>query len=173
MLYKEKCKIMKKIISVAAGLLIGLLIFGAWLIYSPSSEAQKKYAVQWEYAAITFTAIPITAENQAVIVGVANVCYLQITGCQNEEIKAEVIYAKFIQDFRLENNGYTKSLAYNRAKDSAYTKAVAKLGLEGWEIIAAPPFSLDAYISDGQGSFSVVQGSKETKPNIYFKRLIQ
>lgn len=165
---------MKKTFSAAGvGLSFGLLVFVAWLVYSPSSEAQKKYAVRWEYAAITFTAIPVNTENQSVITAIANVCYLQTGGCLNEEVKAELIYAKFIQDFRLENTNYSKNLAYNRARDAAFSKAVAKLGLEGWEMIDTPPFAFDAYITDSQNSYTVVAGSKETKPNVYFKRAIQ
>ncbi len=164
---------MKKFILVSVGIFIGFLIFcaGAFVIFSPSS-AQKKYANQWEYAAITFTNIPANAENQAVITGAANVCYLQTNGCQNEEVKAELVYAKFLQDFRLENTGNSKSLAFNRAKELAYTKAVAKLGLEGWEIIGQPSVNFDSYI-DNQGTYVIGQTSKEVKPNIYFKRLIQ
>lgn len=164
---------MKKFIFVSIGIFVGLLIFcaSALLIFSPSS-AQKKYVNQWEYAAITFTNIPLNTENQAVITGAANVCYLQMNGCQNEEVKAELVYAKFLQDFRLENTSNSKSLAFNRAKELAYTKAVAKLGLEGWEIIGQPSVNFDSYV-DNQGAYIIGQTNKEVKPNIYFKRLIQ
>lgn len=164
---------MKKLIFAAAGLIIILSIICVWSIYSSSSSAQKKYVNQWEYAAITFTAIPANTENQAVIVGLTNVCYLQTGGCQNEEVKAELIYAKFIQDFRLENTSFAKSLAYNRARDLSYAKTVAKLGSEGWELIGQSPYNFDAFIPDGQGAYTIVQGTKETKPNIYFKRMVQ
>ncbi len=163
---------MNKTLFAAIGLLIGLSIFGISTIFSPSS-AQKKYVNQWEYAAITFTSIPYYSENQAVITGVANVCYLQQNGCRNEEAKAEVIYAKFLQDYRLENTNDSKNLAYSRAKELAYTKAFAKLGAEGWEVVGQPSVNFDIYISDNQGVYSIVQTNKEVKPNIYFKRLAQ
>ncbi len=165
---------MKKSIFVSIAMAFGLLIigFGAVSIFLPST-AQKKYAVQWEYAAINFTTNPFYAENQAVITGITNVCYLQTSGCQNEEIKAEVVFSKFIQDFRLENSNASKNLAFSRARELAFTKAVAKLGLEGWEIIGQPPVEFDAYISDNQGSFRIAQGNKEIKPNVYFKRQVQ
>jgi len=155
------------------GLFIGFLLFcaGALLMFPPSS-AQKKYAARWEYAAITFAYIPPNSENQSPIIGVANICFLQLNGCQNEEVKSELVYAKFLQEFRLENTINSKSLAYNRVKESAYTKAVAKLGLEGWEIIGQPPVNFDSYI-DNQGSYIIGQGNKELKPNVYFKRLLQ
>ena len=164
---------MKKFIIASAALFAGFLIFGAGAaqIFN-TSTAQKKYAQQWEYAAITAAYIPAAAENQATVTGVANVCFLQTSGCRDEEIKSELIYAKFLQDFKLENTGNSKSLAFNRAKELAYTKAVAKLGLEGWEIIGQPPVNFDVYI-DNQGAYSIAPGSKEVKPNVYFKRLIQ
>ncbi|HXG82955.1 MAG TPA: hypothetical protein VNI84_02915 [Pyrinomonadaceae bacterium] len=164
---------MKKFIFVFVGAFVGFLIFcaGALLIFSPSS-AQKKYVNRWEYAAITFTHIPLNSENQSPITGAANICFLQTNGCQNEEVKAELVYAKFLQDFRLENTSSSKNLAFNRAKELAYTKAVAKLGLEGWEIIDQPSVNFDSYI-DNQGTYIIGQGNKEPNPNIYFKRLIQ
>lgn len=164
---------MKKFIFVSISAFIGLLIFcaGAFLIFSPSS-AQKKYVNQWEYAAITFTHIPLNSEEQTPITGTANICFLKLNGCQNEEIKAEVVFAKFLQDFRLENTSASKNLAFNRARELAYTKAVAKLGLEGWEIIGQPSINFDSYI-DNQGSYIIGQTNKEPKPNIYFKRMVQ
>lgn len=160
---------MKKFILVSVGILV--LCVGAFLIFSPST-AQRRYVNQWEYAAITLTFIPLNTENQAVLTGAANVCYLQINGCRNEQVKSELVYAKFLQDFRLENTGNSKSLAFNRARELAYTKAVAKLGLEGWEIIGQPPVNFDGYI-DGQDSFVTGQTRSEVKPNVYFKRLFQ
>jgi hypothetical protein len=156
----------------AVGLFIGLSIFGIPSIFPPSS-AQKKYVGQWEYAAITFTSIPYYSENQAVVTGIANVCYLQQNGCRNEEAKAEVIYAKFLQDYRLENTSNSKNLAYSRAKELAYTKAVARLGAEGWEIVGQPSVNFDVYIPDNQGNYYIGQTNKEVKPNLYFKRLAQ
>lgn len=153
---------------------IGVLICGifAFFIYSPSL-AQKKFQNRWEYAAITFTNVPFSSENQPVVTAVAYVCFLQLNGCQNEEIKAELAYSKFLQDFRLENTNNSKNLAFNRARELAYIKAIAKLGSEGWEIIGQPSINLDNYILDSQGSYAVLQSNKEIKPNIYFKRMIQ
>jgi hypothetical protein len=149
---------MKKIIFVS--IFIGLLSFcaGAFLIFSPST-AQKKYVNQWEYAAITFTHIPLNSVEQSSITGAANICFLKLNGCQNEEVKAELVYGKFLQDFRLENTSASKNLAFNRVRELAYTKAVAKLGLEGWEIIGQPPVNFDSYI-DNQGTFIIGQANK-------------
>lgn len=164
---------MKKNPLIFAALTSVILVFGILaFIYLPSS-AQKKYQNQWEYAAITFTSIPYSSENQPVVTAVANVCYLQLNGCQNEETKAELVYAKFLQDFRLENTNNSKNLAYNRARELAYTKAIARLGLEGWEITGQPSVSFDSYILDFQGTYAISQNNKEIKPSIYFKRIIQ
>jgi hypothetical protein len=165
---------MKKYLFTIAPITIGILIFGilAFSIYSPSL-AQKRSQNQWEYAAITFTSVPFSSENQPFITAIANVCFLQSSGCRNEEVKAELVFAKFLQDFRLENTNNSKNLAYNRARELAYTKAIAKLGSEGWEIIGQPSVNFDTYILDIQGNYIISPGSKEIKPNIYFKRIIQ
>jgi hypothetical protein len=55
----------------------------------------------------------------------------------------------------------------------AFTKAVARLGSEGWEMMSEPSVTFDNYILDSQGNYSISQGNKELKPNIYFKRMIQ
>jgi hypothetical protein len=165
---------MKKINFFFVGIACGLLCF---LIFSPlfyfPTSAEKTAAVQWEYCAITASYIPANSENQASFSGAVNICYLQANGCRNEEVKAEVVYAKFLQDFRLENTEQTKTLGYNRAKDLAFSKAASKLGLEGWEIISQPSIEFDNYIPNNQGNFTVYAGSKETKPDVYFKRLKQ
>ena len=167
----ETFEIMKKttpfFIGIAGGLLS--LFIGSLLFYFPIS-AEKSAAVQWEYCAITAAYVPANSENQAFFGGAVNICYLQIGGCKNEEVKAELAYAKFLQDFRLENTEQSKSFGYNRAKDLAFSKAVAKLGFEGWEIISQPSIEFDNYIPNNQGNFTVSAGDKNTKPDVYFKR---
>lgn len=150
-------------------LIIGILVFS---IYSPSL-AQKKFENHWEYAAVTFTNVPFSSDNQPIITAVANICFLQINGCQNEEVKAELPYSRFLQDFRLENSNDSKILAYDRARELAFTKAVAKLGLEGWEITGQPSINFDTYILNNQGNYTISKGNKEIKPNVFFKRKIQ
>lgn len=157
-------------IGIAGGLLCLFII--SLLFYFPIS-AEKSASVQWEYCAITAAYVPANSENQAFFSGAVNICYLQTTGCKNEEVKSELPYAKFLQDFRLENTDQSKSLGYNRAKDLAFSKAVAKLGLDGWEIISQPSIEFDNYIPNNQGNFTVYAGSKDTKPDVYFKRLKQ
>jgi hypothetical protein len=165
---------MKKNYFVCIGIAVGIAFFFiSSKIFDVSTVAQKNTSVQWEYCAITAAYIPAGSENQPVINGAVNVCYLQTTGCKNEEIKSELAFTKFLQEFRQENTEYAKTLAYNRAKDLALSRAVAKLGAEGWEMTNQPTFKFDNYIQNSQGNFTVVQGSKETKSDIYFKRLKQ
>jgi hypothetical protein len=165
---------MKKHFFTLAVITIGILVAGffAFSFRSPSS-AQRKQQNQWEYAAITYTTVPFNSENQPFITAVANVCFLQQNGCRNEEIKAELVYAKFLQDFRLENTFSSKNLGNNRARELVFTKAVARLGSEGWEMMGEPSVNFDNYILDAQGSYAISLGNKEIKPNIYFKRMIQ
>lgn len=165
---------MKKFYFVFVGIVVGFLFFFvSSKIFDISTEAQKNASVQWEYCAITATYIPSGTENQPIINGAVNICYLQANGCKNDEVKSELAYAKFLQDFRMENTESSKNLAYNRVKDLAFSKAVARLGSEGWEMTSQPTIKFDSYIQNYQNNFIVIQGSKETKFDIYFKRLKQ
>ena len=162
---------MKKLHFVYAATVFVILfaLIGSGL-FEFSTTAQKNAAVQWEYCAITNAYIVPGTENQPLINGAVNICYLQTGGCKNEEVRSELSYPKFIQDFRLENSETSKSLAQSRVKDLAFSKAVAKLGSEGWEINGQPSIKFDSYIQNQQGVVNVVQGNKETTADIYFKR---
>lgn len=165
---------MKKNFYIFTGILIAIVVFGCLCgLRLLTASAEKATGQQWEYCAITNIYIANDTANQAVISGGANICYLQISGCQNEEIRADLIYTKFLQDFRLENDSNGKSLALTRAKDLAYSKAVAKLGIDGWEMTSLPGIKLDAYQLNIQGTYTITQGTKDTKTDIYFKRIRQ
>jgi hypothetical protein len=169
---KGNAKTMKKPILISFVIAVSIISLGVFkMIDNSSSTAQKKFVNQWEYAAIVNTNIPFESENQAVINGAVNICFIQMNGCQNEEIKAELVFNKYIQEFRLENSNRARSLAYRQAKDLAFSKAVAKLGLEGWEMVSQAPFEFDSYIPTSQGNYTVQEGNKDIKPNIFFKRL--
>ena len=165
---------MKKLHFVFVGIAFGILFFFASSkFFDISIEAQKNASVQWEYCAITASYIPYSSESQPILSGAVNICYLQANGCKNEEVKSEMAYAKFLQDLRLENTESSKNLALSRAKDLAFSKAVAKLGLEGWEMTVQPTIKFDNYFQNTQNNFTIVQGDKEMKLDIYFKRLKQ
>ncbi len=165
---------MKNLNFILVTALVGLVVVTAVFLYGGfQTTTAKNSALQWEYCAITGSYLVNNSGNQSVIEGAVNICYLQLNGCKNEEVTSEVIYNKFIQDVGLENTENSKYLAWNRAKDWAFSKAVAKLGSDGWELIDAPLFKFDEYVPKIQGGFSVYPTSKSIERDIYFKRLKQ
>jgi hypothetical protein len=150
---------------------IGLLVVISAFSFYWTSSAQKSTRVQWEYSVINVAYISYTSENQPIITGSVNVCFIQTDGCRNEEIKSELIYPRFLQDFQLENTQVSREIAQSRAIESAFSKAVTKLSSEGWEIMDAPAFEFDAYIPNRQETFNILRKNKTL--NVYFKRLKQ
>ena len=134
------------------------------------SEAQRNAGVRFEYAVINGNYLPYPADNPSVVSSAANICYLQASGCQNEEVRAEVNLSKFAQDERLENSSGIRQLAQARAVQSSFSRAIAKLGSEGWEIISAPEIEFDLYYTNPQGIPSVKEGSKTERRHVWFKR---
>ncbi len=163
---------MKNFKFVAIGFSVCLVVFAAYvLVFDSAATAQRSVINRWDYAAITGTYAPYVTENSSVAVSAsANICYMQAAGCQNEEVRAEVSFTKFFQDTRLENSPKTRALAYDKAVENAYAKAIAKLGLEGWELVSTPGLEFDNYFQNAQGNFTVQEGSKDRKPDLYFKR---
>jgi len=134
------------------------------------SEAQRNAGVRFEYAVINGNYLPYPADNPSVVSSAANICYLQASGCQNEEVRAEVNLSKFAQDERLENSSGLRQLAQARAVQSSFSRAIAKLGSEGWEIISAPEIEFDLYYTNPQGIPTVKEGSKTERRHVWFKR---
>ena len=162
---------MKQFSFVFLGILIGFGSLLGYFFVNQSTTAQKITRSQFEYCAINAGYIPYTSDNQPVITGVVNICYFQNEGCRNEEVKTELPISKFLQDFRLENSVQSRNLASSKAKENAYIKATAKLGIEGWELVSQPQIGLDSATPNVQGNFTITEGSKNFQPNIYFKRL--
>jgi hypothetical protein len=158
---------MKSLKFIGIGFVLCLVLGIA--LYFPT-YSQKKVNIQWEYCAITNTSIPYSVDKQVPVIGIANVCYLETQGCKNEEVKVEFNYAKFLIDFRLENNSKSLELATNRLADIAFSSAVAKLGLDGWEIISSPSFEFDSFTLNNGNRYDISEGEKHLKPNVYFKR---
>lgn len=161
---------MKRTTFIAA--IIGLIAFTAlcvtWM-FRPA-EAQRSLSNRFEYAIINGSYYPYPADGPTVLSAAVNICYLQPAGCQNEEMKAEVGLAKFVQDERLENNQRVKGLALERAVEVAYSKAIAKLGSEGWEMIDAPAVEFDLFYTNQQGNQAVKEGNKTDRQHVWFKR---
>ncbi|HQU92051.1 MAG TPA: hypothetical protein PLK77_07125 [Pyrinomonadaceae bacterium] len=134
------------------------------------SEAQRNTGVRFEYAVINGNYLPYPADNPSVVSSAANICYLQAAGCQNEEVRSEVNMSKFAQDERLENSAGVRRLAQERAVQSSFSRAIAKLGGEGWEMISAPDVEFDLYYTNPQGIPSVKETSRTERRHIWFKR---
>lgn len=152
---------------------IGLIVLAGGLIAyfsTARSEAQRNTSVRFEYAVINGNYLPYPADNPSVVSSAANICYLQTVGCQNEEVRSEVNLSKFAQDERMENSSGLRQLAQARAVQSSFSRAIAKLGSEGWEMIAAPEVEFDLYYTNPQGVPSVKEGSKTERRHIWFKR---
>ncbi|HEX6278690.1 MAG TPA: hypothetical protein VFZ49_01625 [Pyrinomonadaceae bacterium] len=149
------------------------LVFGgsvAGYYFAPSSEAQRNTSVRFEYAVINGSYLPYPADSASSVSGAVNICYLQAAGCQNEEIRSEINLSKFIQDERLENSSAVKRLAQERAFQSSFSRAIAKLGSDGWEMIAEPEIEFDLYYTNPQGIQSAKEGNKTPRQHIWFKR---
>src|SRR5688500_5827192 len=99
--------------------------FAEIFIFRPI-EAQRAVATRYEYAVINGSYAPYPADGPTIVTAAVNICILQNAGCQNEEVKAEVGIAKFLQDERLENNGRARSLVQDRAAQAAFSRAIAK-----------------------------------------------
>ena len=114
----------------AVGLLLALAGVSAWwLLASDSISAQRAAAVRFEYAVINGSYRPYPyGDSPSTIAGAVNICYLQSSGCQNEEVKAEVIISKFVQDERLENTNNITGRAFSRAVQNAFSKSDRKAG---------------------------------------------
>lgn len=138
--------------------------------FTMKTEAQRNGSGRFEYAVINGSYQPYPADGVSSVSGAVNICYLQAIGCQNEEIKIEVNLNKFIQDERLENSSAVKRLAQDRAFQASFSRAIAKLGTDGWEMIQAPEIEFDLYFTNPQGIQTVKEGAKTQRQHIWFKR---
>jgi hypothetical protein len=159
------------IISVVCVAVTAAFMTAAFLF--PSAEAQRSAANRFDYAVINGSYSPYPPDGPSVISSAVNICYVLGNGCQNEEVKSEIGIAKFLQDERLENNARAKSLAQERATQLSYSKAIAKLGSEGWEMISAPAIEFDIYYQNQQGMPTVKEGNRSARQHIWFMRARQ
>lgn len=121
-------------------------------------SAQKLPPPQkWEYCAITSSAFTkFVAEGDTTAGGVASICYFQNGGCRREEVKFDLDLAEFRRTFSPnENQGYVNSTAAAKAAEGALSRAITKLGDDGWELVGEAVFSFSP---------------DTTKGAIYFKR---
>lgn len=149
----------------AAGVIAGGLSF-----FSDPAAAQRASQRRFEYAVINGGYVPYPSESPSSVSGAVNICYLQNTGCQNEEVRFDLNISKFLQDERLENSSRVKRLAQERANQTAFSRAISKLGGEGWELLNSPSLEFDLYYLNQQGIATVTEGAKPNQPHVWFKR---
>lgn len=158
----------KKLIILAVAL---TLVGGATgYYYAPASEAQRNTPVRFEYAVINGSYLPYPADSASSVSGAVNICYVLGSGCHNEEVRTDLNLSKFIQDERLENSAASKRLAQERAFQTSFSRAIAKLGADGWEMVGAPAIEFDLYYTNPQGIQSVKEGTKGPGQHVWFER---
>jgi hypothetical protein len=160
-------------------IIIGIVCFTAAasfltaaFVFRPA-EAQRSTATRFDYAVINGSYFPHPPDGPSVVSSAVNICYVLGSGCQNEEVRTEVGIAKFLQDERLENNARAKGLAQERATQLSYSRAIAKLGSEGWDMISAPAIEFDIYYTNQQGMPTVKEGNRNARQHIWFVRARQ
>jgi hypothetical protein len=165
---------MKNRILIFAGAccVVTAVVIATSFVLSPA-EAQRAVSTRFEYAVINGSYSPYPADGPSVVTAAVNICYLQSVGCQNEAIKAEIVIGKFLQDERIENNANARALAQERAIEQGFSKAISKLGSEGWEIVTSPAIEFDLYYLNQQGIQTVKEGNRTERQHIWFKRAKQ
>jgi hypothetical protein len=163
---------MKKLMYVAgAAVVVAITLFAIAQYFEPNVEAQKNAPIMFDYAAVTGAYVPYTSDNpSANFVAAVNICYMRGDGCQNEEVRGEVNYSKFLQDSRQENTQAARKLAQNKATEMAFAKVFAKLGQQGFDMVSSPGLQFDQYVPNSAGTFTVQEGSSERTADIYFRR---
>jgi hypothetical protein len=156
---------------IGIGIILAITWFSVAQNFDRNVTAQKSATINWDYAAVTGAYVPYTTDNPSSnVVAAVTICYMKADGCQNEEIKGEVNYSKFLQDARLENTQVARRFAQNKAAETAFAKAFARLGLNGYELVSAPGLQFDQYVLNSSGTFTVQEGNNERPADIYFKR---
>ena len=152
------------------GSTVGLVLL-ICILATAEASAQRTGRLQWEYASISSAYLPFSNDNQSSIITAGiNICYLQADGCRNEEVLFTLNYGKFLQDLRFDSNVRSKSLAQKKAMEGAFAKAVAKLGLDGWEMISSPQLQFNTYVQNESEGYRVIEGASDRQADIFFKR---
>ena len=139
--------------------------------FSQRALAQQSRRVQgWEYCAITDASPSDPAKINLVMdkyTGVATICYFRSSGCRREEVTFDLSYADSLKlridadSLRDVNTQYAAAVRANaasmRATESALSKAISKLGDDGWEIV-------------GDNQIKFPSGADNGARAIYFKR---
>jgi hypothetical protein len=166
---------MRKVLFLLSGLAVGFAVcLSYYSIFSPSS-AQKVVRAQWEYASIksVYTLSPAYDKLNRIF-GVAEICYLQqATGCRRQEVKHELDYGEFLQERALPENFASRKRASLSASETAFQKALAQMGIDGWEIISDPNLNFEFVNIDEYNKLESKSHlfERENTRAVYFKRL--
>jgi hypothetical protein len=165
---------MKHVTYLFLGVCLSFVGFFGYTVFNQTSSAQKQLRSQWEYAAIV-SAYSFAPYKDRVnrIYGMAEICYLQTSGCRRAEIKYELDYGAYLQERAEQETAASRNDASLKASEIAFQKAVAQLGSEGWEIIGDPKLDFEFVNVDDYNKFdnkSVLFERMSTKA-VYFKRL--
>ena len=165
---------MKPVQYLFLGVFLSVAAFFGWTFFNRTSAAQKQARQQWEYSAIMHVyAFSPYKDRVNKISGMAEICYLQATGCRRLEIKHELDYGAYLQARAEQETFQSRRDASIKASEAAFQKAVAQLGSEGWEIISEPNLNFEFVNVDDYNNFedkSVLFKQENTKA-VYFKRL--
>jgi len=164
---------MRKILFLSIGLIFGLIGCVAYFSIFSTSSAQKVTRLQWEYASIK-AVYSLTPSRERVnkIFGMAEICYMQQSGCKRLEIKHELDYGEFLVERGLTENFTTRTMASSTASDVAFQKALIQMGNEGWELVSEPDIKFESVNVDEYNKFenkSLLIVRENTKA-VYFKR---
>jgi len=135
---------------------IATVVLLVTLLGQAVSAQQVSRRQRWEYCAIINSSFTnFLSPGDATAIGVASICYFQNTGCRMEQVKFDLNLAQFRKTLGPnENESYVSYAAREKVTQGALSRAITKLGDDGWEMI-------------GQS----VKFADETNPRaIYFKR---
>lgn len=159
-------KIDIRFVAIAAILVLGT---AAGYVLIPAS-AQRATNTRFDYAVINGNYLAYPQEGVGSVGAAVNVCYLSAAGCQNEEVRADVVISKFLQDERLENNPRSQQFVRERANQQAYARAITKLGSDGWEMVNAPQIEFDLFYTNPQGIQTVKEANRTERQHVWFRR---
>src|SRR5262245_27487970 len=135
---------MKPVTFILSGIFLALLGAGLYFGSGWTSTAQRASRFQWEYSAIVSAySFSPNRDKTNKIFGMAEICYMQITGCRRLEIKHELDYGSYLQERGLLESSQTRQAASLKACEIAFQKAVSQLGNEGWEMIGEPDLNFE------------------------------
>lgn len=164
---------MRKFVIGSVGIFLGaFFLFGYFYIF-PAASAQKVARLQWEYASIRAVYSPTPAQERInKIFGVADICYMQATGCKTSEVKHEIDYGQFLVERGLVENLAHRNLAGLHASELALQKALAQMGSEGWELVGEPDLEFERVSVDNYNRYEnkSLLFTRYNSKAIYFKR---